>query len=276
MRSRVLILIAGLVLALGMLTSCGEGNKEGGATINDVQSLVAANKVAQAAVKNFHMDGDMDMNTKMKMEGLGELLGMDELSMPMDIVISMDVGRETAHGDTNTSLDFMGQSQDVAAEMYCDLKEGIVYTKTEGAEGWTKKEQDMSSIDMASTISQMGAEVLEKAEFSSDAETYKLTLSAEALGDTIQDLGILNDFSSSGVEIKDLKLNDGSMIYSFDKETALVKTVEMRGIEMEATGSMEGYTMDVGIGMDGKYDFSKYDELSPTDHEIPDEVKKTT
>ena len=266
MRSKIIILIAALVFTLGTLTSCG------GPSITDAKSLVAANKAAQEAVKNFHMDGDLDMEMKMKMEELQALLGTAELSMPMKMEMSMDMSKETAHGTTKTDVTTLGQTQSVDAEMYCDIKEGIVYTKTDASNTWVKSNQEINTADMVESLAGAGDELLEKAEFSSDDDSYKLTLSAEVLGESINDLGLMNDIGSAGMEIKDLNMSEGTIVYTFDKETVLMKKVEMDDVKVTANGTMDGTSLDMDIDMDAEYEFSKYDELDPKDYEIPEDV----
>ena len=266
MRSKLLCLILGLVFVLGLMTACGE------TSITDGKSLIEANKAAQEKVESFHMDSDIDMDMSMKMDGLEAVLGSSSIEMPMKMEIAMDAGKETAHGTTTADISVLGQSQKVDAEMYYDLKNGTVYSKTADSSTWTKSEQDMSSIDLAGNLADISDEILEKAEFSSDDDGYKLTLQAKDLGDSINEMGLLNDINSAGVSLDKFTINEGQIIYTFNKENVNLQKVDMEDIKIDAAGTAQGSTVDLAIDMDGDYEFSKYNQLDPKDYEIPDEV----
>ena len=269
MKLKIFLVGSVIALTLGLFTACG-----GSPTIDDASSLVEANKAAQEAVTSYHMDSDMDMNIAMGMEGLESLLGTSSLSMPMDMKMAMDMGKESAHGTTSVSISMMGQKQDVNAEMYVDIKEGVAYSKLDGADTWTKSEQDAASMDMAGSVSEMSEDILSKAKFESDDDSYELTLTAADLGESISDLGLMDNLGSSGVELKDFSMTEGEVKYTFDKDKVLLRKVSMDDVKIKATGSMQGTTMDMDITMEADYELGKYDELDPKDYQIPDEVKK--
>ena len=269
MKLKLFLVGSVIALTLGIFTACG-----GSPTIDDASSLIEANRTAQEAVSSYHMDSDMDMNIAMGMEGLESLLGSSSLNMPMDMKMSMDMGKESGHGTTSVSISMMGQKQDVNAEMYVDIKEGVAYSKLDTADAWTKNEQDASTMDMISSVSAMSDEILSKAKFESDEESYKLTLTAADLGESINDLGLMDSLGSSGVELKDFSMTEGEIKYTFDKDKVLLRKISMDNVKVKATGSVQGTTMDMDITMKADYELGKYDELDPKDYQIPDDVKQ--
>lgn len=267
MKSKILFLGVFLALVIGLLAACG------GITINDAKSLAAANKEAQSKVENFHADSDIDINMSLGMEGLESLFGSGTMTVPMKMNISLDSGRESAHGNMSTDISFMGQSEKTTAEIYCDLKNGKAYVKAEGSDEWEESEQSNDYAAMLNSISELSDDILENCEFKEEDNAYTLTMNAEVLGETIDDLGLLNDAQAAGeVDLSDLDIKSGQIVYSFDKETVLISKIDMDNIKIKASGSMEGTEYDLDMDMKGSYSFSKYGELKPADFEIPAEV----
>ncbi len=260
------------------LTSCGggqtggNGDGAGNGNVTDASSLIEAHKSAQNDVESVHMDATTDMNMTMNSESLEAVLGSSELSMPFVVEMSLDSGKETAHGTTKTTVDLMGQSQEQNAEAYYDLKEGAAYVKAAESSAWTKTESTATVSSMLNSADDFSDEMLKDAEYAETEDGYTLTFDATNMGSIINELNSMDDLSASGVTLEDCTINKGTVVYTFDKETCLIKHVNMTGVDMTAKGSMQGMEFEMDIVMSADFDYSKYNELSPADYEIPDSV----
>lgn len=273
MKKKLTMIGAAFVLVIGMagiLSACGGGGSE--AQITDAASLAAANQTAQEAVENYHMDMDMDMDMTLKMDGLKEALGTDSMNVPMKMTMSMDSGKETAHADSNTSMSMMGQSMEQPAEMYIDIANGATYTKAEGTETWTKTETDSSMTEMMNSVTEMSADILEKAKFAETEEGYTLTLDAGELGEAIKEMNLFSSYSEAGMDMKEFNITEGQIIYTFYKDSALIKKIDMQGLNIQANGEMQGTAIDMQVKLTDTMDYSQYGEIDPKAYAIPADV----
>lgn len=273
MKKKLTMIGAAFVLVIGMagiLSACGGGGSE--AQITDAASLAAANQSAQADVENYHMDMDMDMDMTLKMDGLKEALGTDSMNVPMKMTMSMDSGKETAHADSNTSMSMMGQSMEQPAEMYIDIANGATYTKAEGTETWTKTETDSSMTEMMNSVTEMSADILEKAKFAETEEGYTLTLDAGELGEAIKEMNLFSSYSEAGMDMKEFNITEGQIIYTFYKDSALIKKIDMQGLNIQANGEMQGSAIDMQVKLTDTMDYSQYGEIDPKAYAIPADV----
>ena len=273
MKKKLTMIGAAFVLVVGMagiFSACGGGGSE--AQITDAASLAAANQSAQADVENYHMDMDMDMDMTLKMDGLKEALGTDSMNVPMKMTMSMDSGKETAHADSNTSISMMGQSMEQPAEMYIDIANGATYTKAEGTETWTKTETDSSMTEMLNSVTEMSADILEKAKFAETEEEYTLTLDAGELGEAIKEMNLFSSYSDMGMDMKEFNITEGQIIYTFYKDSALIKKIDMQGLNIQANGEMQGSAIDMQVKLTDTMNYSQYGEIDPKTYAIPADV----
>ena len=206
------------------------------------------------------------------MDGLKDVMGTDSLTMPMSITMSMDSGKETAHATSNTKMTMLGQSIDQNAEQYIDIKNGVTYTKAEGTNQWTKTESDASMSDMMDSMSKMSKDMLSKAEFAETEDSYTLTLDAEVMGDMIKELGLFDSISSADMELEEFSIDSGQIVYTFDKESALLTKSEIKELDVKAKGTEQGISADMQIPVSATMEYSHYGELDPKDYEIPSDV----
>lgn len=273
MKKKLTMIGAAFVLVIGMaglLSACGGGGSD--AQITDAASLAAANQAAQEKAENYHMDMDMDMDMTIKMDGLQEALGTDSMNVPMKMTMSMDAGKEAAHANSNTSMSMMGQSMEQPAEMYIDIANGVTYTKAEGTEQWTKTETDSSMSEMMNSVTEMSADILEKAKFAETEEGYTLTLDAGDLGEAIKEMNLFNSYSAAGMDMEEFNISEGQITYTFYKDTALIKQIDMQGLNIKAKGEMQGAAIDMQIKLTDTMDYSQYGEIDPKAYAIPAEV----
>ena len=271
-KARPLLVLLLLILSVGLITACGKSAPE----ITGAADLAEANKTAQAEVESYHLDGDIGLEMKLNMEGMESALGTSELSMPINMKMALDSGKESAHGDMTMDLSMLGQSTTQKAEMYIDIKNGVTYTKQEGASSWTESSQQMDLTAMAPNFESLGEDVLKQAEFSEEENDYVLKLDANVMESIITENGLLEQMDLEAMELKDLKITGGNVVYRFDKDTALVKNILMEGVTISAGGNTSGMDFDIDMTMDTDMAFSKYNELKPEDYQIPDEVKNAS
>ena len=218
-------------------------------------------------VKNFHIDGDMDMQMVMKFdEATASLLGTTSFDMPVTATFGLDVGEKSAHGDMDMKLSIMGMNQEQESEMYIDAEDGCVYMKDEATDTWTKTATDKSLTSFVQ-LEDMGDMDWSKFDFEKTDDGYKIKASMKDIdgnffGDSLT--GNLGD------TVADLEVGDeGEVAYYFDKKCNLTKA-EVTGVT--ATGKEEGFEVEMTIDM--HYTLSKYNELDEDDYEIPSKVKK--
>ena len=184
----------------------------------------------------------------------------------------MDSGKETAHADSNTSISMMGQSMEQPAEMYIDIANGATYTKAEGTETWTKTETDSSMTEMLNSVTEMSADILEKAKFAETEEEYTLTLDAGELGEAIKEMNLFSSYSDMGMDMKKFNITEGQIIYTFYKDSALIKKIDMQGLNIQANGEMQGSAIDMQVKLTDTMNYSQYGEIDPKTYAIPADV----
>ena len=272
MKKKLTVAAAALMLligTIGLLTACGGSDKP---QITDAASLAAASQKALEGVENFHVDMDMDMEMTMKMDGLKEVMGTDSMTVPAKIKTNLDSGKETAHGTTEVKMSMMNQPMDQAAEIYIDLVNGVTYTKAEGTEAWIKTDSDASMSDMMSSLSTLGTDVLEQAEFSESEDGYVLTLDASVMGEAIKESDMLGNYVGSGLDLETFDITGGQFVYTFDKESTRPIKIEMKDVDMKAKGETQGTAVDILVPMNAAIVYSQYGEIDPGAYEIPAEV----
>lgn len=258
---KLVLPVLSLILILGMITACGEGESK------DAKTLASDNKTAQEEVKNYHVEGTMDMEMKMTMNASGQ---SQDLEMPAKMETSMDTDQKTAHGQTKTDVTFMGQSQSEETEIYADLENGTTYTRTGSSGAWTKGSQEIDVAPMMDSLSSMQESLLEKAEVTHGNGSYSLTLTGDALGEALKDMDLSG--VTQGMDLGDLQVGSGSVVYTINEESSLVESVKMEGISITTKGTASGVDYDAAITMNADYTYSKYNELKPEDYAIPAEV----
>ena len=265
MKHKIGLIATSIILCIGMLTACGSG-------IDDAKSLSDASKKAQESVESFHLDSEVDMDMTFHFSGPGIDASNSKVEMPVEISMDIDSGKETAHGNTNVKMSMMGQSMDQDSEVYLDLVDKVVYTKAAGSDTWAKTSSESNMTDVVNCADALSDSVLEKAEFQEDDDEYVLTVAAKDMGDAINDLGFTNDMNTNGLEVQDLNITNGTVTYKFFKDTQLLKSMEMDDVTIDASGVVQGQHVNITIGMDADYDFSKYNEVDASAYEIPAEV----
>ena len=244
--------------------------------ITGVKSLVAANIKAQSKVKNYHMDGDVNMDIALDYEELPPILDVLDLKLPVNMTLSADAGRDSAHVITDAKVTIFGEAVPVqSSELYLDMKDLAVYSKTGEPPQWKKSgnhADQMGFKELVGGIAVAGKTVLENAAFNETDEFYTLTIPAEKTGDLVKDLHLLDRVDLGIADVKDITVEGGEIVYNVDKTTFLVSSVELRNVDCRGKGTYEDVSVDLKFTINGAFLFSRYNELEKPDYAIPEEV----
>ena len=274
MKRRALIIailaVACLTLSLFVFTNVMRPKLTG------VKSLVAANIKAQSKVKSYHMDGDVNMDIALDYEELPPILDVLDLKLPVNMNLSADAGRDSAHVITDAKVTIFGEAVPVqSSELYLDMKDLAVYSKTGEPPQWKKSgnhADQMGFKELVGGIAVAGKTVLENAAFNETDEFYTLTIPAEKTGDLVKDLHLLDRVDLGIADVKDITVEGGEIVYNVDKTTFLVSSVELRNVDCRGKGTYEDVSVDLKFTINGAFLFSRYNELEKPDYAIPEEV----
>ena len=274
MMKKSMLIMTLLVLCLLTVTACGHPKIVG------VKSLVAANASAQSKVKNYHMDGTVNMDIALDSEVL-EDLPLDP-KLPVNMTLAADAGTNTAHVTTEAGVSLFDQSVVLhTAEIYMDMVNQVTYTKAGDSQEWEKvddqKEQkeQLGLKELVSGIAVVGKTVLENTAFEESDEFYTLTMPAEKAGDLIADLNLLDSVDVGIADVQDITVEGGQIIYNVDKETLLVSSIQLKDVDVRGTGVYEDTAVDLKFPINADFQFSRYNELEEAEYAIPEEVKGT-
>ena len=263
-----------LVLCLLTVTACGHPKIVG------VKSLVAANASAQSKVKNYHMDGTVNMDIALDSEVL-EDLPLDP-KLPVNMTLAADAGTNTAHVTTEAGVSLFDQSVVLqTTEIYMDMENQVAYTKAGDSQEWEKvddqKEQkeQLGLKELVGGIAVVGKTVLENTAFEESDEFYTLTMPAEKAGDLITDLNLIDSVDVGIADVRDITVEGGQIIYNVDKETLLVSSIQLKDVDVRGTGVYEETSVDLKFPINADFQFSRYNELEEAEYAIPEEVKGT-
>ena len=268
-KSIKLICLTGcMIFALALLSGCSLFGPKSAEDVIEKYSKV------QEKIENFNMKGTIDMTETLTTDNaeVQAALGTNKIEIPIEMDLDMDAGKETAHGDVDVKMSYSGESYNTEIEMYVDAKDGYTYSKQEGSD-WVKQSTNNSLLDISSTNS-VDPSAWKDFDFEKIDGGYVLSASMDKLKNSNMFdsfSGYLGDTTVSDFEIQ----NDGKIIYTFDKNCNLVR-IETKDVLI--TGSQD---MGEGLGsltcdmeMNFKFDLSKFNELEPSDYEIPSKVIK--
>ena len=272
--AKIFALMMSLVLVIGVLSACSLMGPR------SAKDCFEKNLSASAALDSYHMDVDMEMGMNMSFNDptvaaqFEEFMGVKTFDIPIDITMSVDVGKDTAHADMDMSLSMLGQKMSEKGEMYLDAKEGCTYTKMDSDNGWTKSdsedgdmftqlfdEKDLENVDW------------DKMEFKKTDDGYVVTGPVEAFGD-----GFITDSTSAyldDMDVDDFSLDSGDVEFKFNKKCVMteasIKDLTMTG--KADLGSDMG-DMNATITLDATFEYSKFNEVDEDDYAIPKKVMK--
>ena len=252
-----------------------------GPRVTGVKSLVAANLKAQSKVDNYHMDGTVKMDITLDPEQsdlLEDILEHVDIELPVKMTVGTDAGSESAHITTDATVKLFGKSVPVqTAEVYLDIKNTVVYTKTGDSTEWKQtgdEETQLEFKDLAGGLAVVGKTVLDNATFKETEEYYSLIIPAEKAGDLVADLHLLERVDLGIADVRDITVEGGQIIYNVDKTTRLVSSVELKNVDVRGKGVYKGVSADLLFPTNGIFRFSRYNELEDSEYAIPEEILK--
>ena len=234
---------------------------------------------AQTNVDSYHVDGTVDMTVTFdpdKSGTLQDLLGKVDPKLPVKMTMDMDAGTETAHVTTDASISVFGKTVPVqTAEVYLDLKKMVSYTRTGDSVEWKKsgdEDQEVGFKEMAGGLAIVGKTVAENAVFEETEDFYTLTMQAETAGEFVADLDLFDWVDLGVVDVRDITVEGGQIVYNVDKTTLLVSSIELKDVDLRGRGTYKGVSMDLQFPTDASFQFSRYNELEESEYAIPAEV----
>ena len=272
--AKIFALMMSLVLVIGVLSACSLMGPK------NAKECFEKNLSASAGLESYHMDVDMEMGMNMSFSDptvaaqFEEFMGVKSFDIPIDVTMSVDVGKDTAHADMDMNVSMLGQKMSEKGEMYLDVKEGCSYTKMDSDDGWTKS--DLEDGDMFTQLfDEKDLENVDwdKMEFKKTDDGYVVTGPVEAFGD-----GFITDSTSAyldDMDVNDFSLDGGDVEFKFNKKCVMteasIKDLKMTG-KSELDSDMGD--MDTTITLDATFEYSKFNEVDEDDYAIPKKVKK--
>lgn len=266
---RMICLAACLTLSLVILSGCSIFGP------NSAKDVMEKYYSGADKIESYHLEGTMDMDVSMKIDSkdVTEMLGTDTIDMPVNMDLSMDVGKPSAHGDIAMDMSILGEKESTSVEMYYDIEKGYTYTKEDGSDTWYKQKTDKAFTDMAAIEIFDEDTDWDKFEFEKLKEGYKVSVNVKDLdSDFFSDImtTYLEDVDFDEFEFGD----EGKLVYEFDKSCRPVKSkiedlLLTSSMNMDAAGDMS-----CDVVMNADFDMSKYNEVDEDDYEIPSKVKK--
>ena len=272
--AKIFALMMSLVLVIGVLSACSLMGPK------NAKECFEKNLSASAGLESYHMDVDMEMGMNMSFSDptvaaqFEEFMGVKAFDIPIDVTMSVDVGKDTAHADMDMNVSMLGQKMSEKGEMYLDVKEGCSYTKMDSDDGWTKS--DLEDGDMFTQLfDEKDLENVDwdKMEFKKTDDGYVVTGPVEAFGD-----GFITDSTSAyldDMDVNDFSLDGGDVEFKFNKKCVMteasIKDLKMTG-KSELDSDMGD--MDTTITLDATFEYSKFNEVDEDDYAIPKKVVK--
>lgn len=265
-----ILLVACLILGLIAFTTLMRPR------ITGVKSLIAANVRAQAKVKSYHMDGDVNMDITLEDEKFQALQSVLDLKLPVRMTLSADSGTETAHVITDAKVSILGKKVPVkTSELYLDMKNMAVYSKAGDPPQWKKSGDHADQLgfkELTGGITIAGKTVVDNADLDESDKFYTLTMPAEKTGDLVKDLHLLDRVDLGIADVSDITVEEGQIAYIVDKTTLRVHFIELKDVECRGKGTYEGASFDLKFMINGLFRFSRYNELKEEEYKIPPEV----
>lgn len=247
--------------------------------ITGVESLIKANVKAQSKVKSYHVDGKVNMDIALDYEDLQFIMGFLDLKLAVEMDMSADAGTETAHVVTDAGVTIFGETVAAqTAELYLDMKDLAVYSRTGDSRQWKKSGDHADQFgfkELAGGLVIAEKTIIDNAEFNETDEYYTLTLPAEKAGELVTGLHLLDRIDLGFADVRDITVESGQIVYYVDKKTLLVSSVEFNDVDCRGKGDYQGFSVDLKFTVNGEFTFSRYNELEESEFAIPAEVKET-
>lgn len=282
-KKKIISLVAVGTLVLSMLALAGCGGKDIPKTAKEAFD---ANTKALESVESYHSDINADIEIGYSMPGAeGSEKASDSqassMTMPMSITMSADASKKVVHADLNLKMSLFGESQDMKAEMWSDLKGGKSYVKDSESNAWSVSDESGVDVDKLTKMD-VPDEMAEKMTIEEGDGIYTVKCEAKDIDFTklMKDQDITKDMGSEmGLDFSNMKVESGTIEFIFDSETQLIKETKVSDLKMvykapegDKENLMAGmemtFTMNASIKMS---DYNKIDESKLT---IPEDVVK--
>lgn len=167
---KIVALALCLVMVIGLMTGCQKAM--------DAKTLTQKMDEAMKTVTEIGADAEIDM--EMKLGASGVTMGM---ALGMDVGMKTKTDFSQMYADMSVSMEMLGQTEEMAMEMYMTMVDGdaVAYMLESETETWVKTAMD----DYAELLAQAQAQGAPAVQTYADVPAEKLTLAKEKV--TIND-----------------------------------------------------------------------------------------
>ena len=277
---RVRVLVVSLlvfVLAVFGLAACGGSGGSSGSSSAKAEPANAADvfKAYSAGnADNYTVNGAMAYKINASGSGM-------TLEMPINIKWdNFDFAGKYSHGKLSMSMEAMGQSENMNAEMYMDLSgsKPVVYSSEDGTT-WTKNaDSSMGDVQqfLPTFADSTSAELFAKSEFSKTDSGYTVKVKMKDWMDNTSTKEMFSQLSSAmgqsaDTEALEKAMEGCSVTYTFDKDCNLTK-LQMDEFTYETTVNTAGTSMNMKIGMSIDCDYSNFGKIDESKVKAPESV----
>ena len=282
-KKKIISLVAVGTLVLSMLALAGCGGKD---TPKTAKEAFDANTKALESVENYHSDINADIEIGYSMPGAeGSEKDSDSqassMTMPMSITMSADASKKVVHADLNLKMSLFGESQDMKAEMWSDLKGGKSYVKDSESNAWSVSDESGVDVDKLTKMN-VPDEMAEKMTIEEGDGIYTVKCEAKDIDFTklMKNQDITEDMGSEmGLDFSNMKVESGTIEFIFDSETQLIKEAKVSDLKMvykapkgDEENLMAG--MEMTFTMNASIKMSDYNKIDKSKLTIPEDVVK--
>lgn len=189
------------------------------------------------------------------------------INCPLELKSSIDSGKGSAHETGSLKGSLFGISKNSKHESYYDNREGKGYYRAKGEDSW-KDIHTNNPMEILMDYEKMANIIPESTQFHEKNDTYIVTINAKDIN-ILEILSAMNP--SVGKAIATANIQNGALIYEFDKKTMFPKQISVSGLELRQKTSGKDYK----IVLEGDIPFSKINEVEEAKYRIPEKLLKT-
>lgn len=268
-KKRILSVLLTIAMILSVMTFVGCGSKKAEEPKpTNAKELLDANKKAQKEAENYSFTGKGSAEIKLSSAG-------QEMKVPASFDATGEISKDIYHLKGSASVEALGEKQNVDGEVFMDIKNKKVYSKTSDAESWSSSDMDVKEEDLKLEVPD---NLVENLEFSEEDEAYVLTSDLskidikELLKSMTEDKGDVAslDQALAALDSADISINSGTLKLAYDKDSYLIKSMTIK--DFAGSGKyeyMEGQNMDITASLTLDITFSDYNKVSADKFELP-------
>ena len=231
--------------------------------VKDTESLLE--KVEKNMPKSSHLKADIDGDVVVGSE-------MGNISVPIKMNMDGDVVNQDAHINADVDMSLFGMSMNMKMEFYVDGDK--VYEKSiatmdssNQSDGWVVSENKSNLSDLVVFKEDVRKALIEKAEFKKEKKGYSLTVDAKDIPVQSDSFGFSDTLGTE--ESSDMKVEDGIIVYQFDKDCVLSSMTwkDVKMVEKNDSDTQSSMVLNMTIEQ------SEINKIDKKAVKVPDKVK---